>query len=357
MKIFLLLSLFVVSLPAFSQSELDTSQSTGGLAGFPIAFYTPETRWAIGAGGLSLSPSPNRSLKPTAVTLSAIYTQNSQIIIELTTNAMFGHGSLWHQGSFYYQRFPSTFYGIGNDTPENGKENYTGEIVRINPVLMTRLAPGLYGGGILHYESWSLLKTEAGKRLSPGTLPGSGSTTVTAFGLIFNYDERDNLFAPMRGKYYQASFIRSPQSLGSTFSFSRAKIDLREYFPLGNSHMLSAQLLFHTSSGTVPFRFLPQIGGQNVMRGYFEGRYRDKHMTAFQTEYRSPFYYRFGFVLFGSAGDVAEHLSSFQLRTMKFAYGAGIRFAFIPDDHINLRLDFGMTKHSNGMYITLNEAI
>jgi hypothetical protein len=355
MKILLLA--LILFLPGFAQTKSDSVQRADRLTGFPAIYYTPETRWAFGAGGLYVYRPELTSERASAATASIFYTQNKQFIVEFTTNVMVNNGSLWHQGNFFYQKFPNTFYGIGNSTPDSGKETFTAEIVRLNPALMTRIADRLYGGILFHYETWNLQNTLPGKLLSTGIVPGSGATTVTGVGMLFNYDERDNLFAPMKGRYYQAGFIASPEFLGSTYGFTRTRIDLREYFSLGGSHVVAAQGIFHSTTGTVPFRFLPQIGGQNVMRGYFEGRYRDNHMATVQAEYRSPFLYRIGFALFGSAGDVAHSLKDFSTGTLKFAYGVGIRVAFIPEEYIILRVDYGMGKNSNGVYITFNEAI
>lgn len=357
MRFILVIILVLCSRSAFAQHEADSTQRKNGIAVLPVIYYTPETRWAFGVAGLYIYRPEIHNAKPTTATASAVYTQNKQISIELTTNAFSDDAALWHQGSFYYQKFPNSFFGIGNATPDSSEEKYSAEIIRINPILLTKLSDRLYGGVQVHYETWSLGTTETGKLLASGTIPGSRSTTVTGVGFVVNYDERDNLFAPLAGRYYQAGFLASPTALGSTFGFTRTKIDLREYFPLGRNHVLSAQWVLQTVTGTAPFRFLPQIGGQNVMRGYFEGRYRDNHMAAVQTEYRSPFYRRFGFALFAAAGDVASRLSGFRSGSVKFAYGAGIRLNVIPEEFIILRVDYGVGKNSSGVYVTFNEAI
>jgi outer membrane protein assembly factor BamA len=350
--------LFISSLLwSFDAGAPDTSISTGGLAFYPVLYYTPETRWAAGAGGLYFyRPDPTVE-RPTTIALSSAYTQNQQTFIEITSNVFFDNDRYWHTGSFYYQKFPNSFYGIGNRTPETAEEKFTAEIIRINPALLFRIAPKLYIGPQVHYESWRLLATEATGSLTRQTIAGSGPTTVAGVGLTINIDERDNIFAPQRGRFYQAVFLASPSFLGSTFDFTRTRFDLREYFPLGNAHIVSAQVLFHTTTGTVPFRFLPQIGGQNILRGHFEGRYTDKNMAAVQTEYRSPFMHRFGFAVFGGFGDVANRFTSFSSGNLKYSYGIGLRFAFIPEEFIILRIDYGRGNNSDGVYVTLNEAI
>lgn len=358
LKIFLPLFYYILSSLLFGQekSVSDSSAASSGFAYFPIVFYTPETRTAFGAGTMYIARQ-FASDRPSSLTATLIYTANRQVVGELTTSLFFNNSLYWHTGSFYYQRFPNTYYGTGNFTPDSSEEKFTAEIVRLNPSLLIKISNGFYLGPLIHYESWSLPKTEEGRILAGGTVAGSRSTTVSGVGFMLNYDARDNLFAAASGRFYQAGFIVSPKFLGSTFTFTRLRIDLREYFPLGNAHILSAQALLHTTTGEVPFRFMPQIGGQNILRGYFEGRYRDNHMMALQAEYRSPFLYRFGFAVFGGIGEVSDRFSAFSLNGIKPSYGVGIRFAFIPEERIILRLDYGIGKNSDGVYVTLNEAI
>lgn len=334
----------------------DSSAATSGFAYFPIVYYTPETKTAFGAGTMYLSRL-STSDRPSSLTATVIYTVKKQFVGELSTNFYYTNGKYWHSGNFFYENFPNTFYAVGNASPDASEEKFTAEIVRFNPSLMVNVAERLYIGPTIHYESWSLLKTESGRLLSRKTVAGSASTTVFGIGMLMNYDARDNLFAATSGRFYQIGFIASPTFLGSTFSFTRTRIDFREYFSLGSAHVVSTQALLHTTTGTVPFRFLPLIGGQNILRGYFEGRYRDRHMMAMQAEYRSPFVYRFGVALFGGIGEVSDRFSRFSLNGIKPSYGAGIRFAFIPDEHIILRIDYGMGSGSEGLYITFNEAI
>jgi len=73
-------------------------------------------------------------------------------------------------------------------------------------------------------------------------------------------------------------------------------------------------------------------------------------------EYRMSVWKRFGAVGFASVGKVAHKLSDFTLKNLKYAYGFGIRFAIDPEERLNIRLDFGFTKDSSGVYFTVMEA-
>ena len=93
------------------------------------------------------------------------------------------------------------------------------------------------------------------------------------------------------------------------------------------------------------------------MRGYYEGRYRDKDMIAFQMEYRLPVWWRFGLVGFVGFGGVADKIKKFKLKKFKYSIGWGIRYLLIRNEKINVRLDFGYGESSSGTYITIGEAL
>jgi hemolysin activation/secretion protein len=107
----------------------------------------------------------------------------------------------------------------------------------------------------------------------------------------------------------------------------------------------------------IPLRSLASLGGDNCMRGYYSGRYRDKQQIALQAEWRMPVYGRWGVVAFGSTGDVARKVMGYDFRDMKYAYGGGLRCALNKKEKLNLRLDYGLTSNNNqGFYLQLGEA-
>jgi len=92
------------------------------------------------------------------------------------------------------------------------------------------------------------------------------------------------------------------------------------------------------------------------MRGYFTGRYRDRHYFATQIEYRIRVWWRFGLVGFIGMGDVANSPTKFEMTKFKFSYGLGIRFRIDEIELIDLRADIGFGKNTSGIYFSLNQA-
>ena len=140
--------------------------------------------------------------------------------------------------------------------------------------------------------------------------------------------------------------------LGSDYEFTRHNLDLRHYFPIRPSHTLAFQGVLNVTTGDVPFQKLSSLGGQNIMRGYYLGSYRDKNMVALQMEYRViPVWWRLGLVGFLGFGDVSDSVKSFEIGDFKYSAGLGLRFQFDPEERINIRVEYAFGRDSSGGYI------
>jgi hypothetical protein len=108
--------------------------------------------------------------------------------------------------------------------------------------------------------------------------------------------------------------------------------------------------------GSPPVYELPAMGGQRIMRGYYQGRYRDKVLFATQAEYRFHLKGRFGAVAFAGVGDVGSRLVDVRIRDLKTSLGGGLRFKFNQVENVNLRMDVGFGRNTSGVNFGLEEA-
>jgi len=118
--------------------------------------------------------------------------------------------------------------------------------------------------------------------------------------------------------------------------------------------MLAFQYYGLFTFGEVPYRNLAILGGSQMMRGYYAGRYRDKMFMGLQGEFRFPVYWRFGGAAFASAGQVAGE-TPFNFKSIHYAAGAGIRFSVLPRENLNLRFDVAYGDKVN-YYVVLAES-
>ncbi len=138
--------------------------------------------------------------------------------------------------------------------------------------------------------------------------------------------------------------------------FGAYTVDLRRYFPVARTHVVALQALGIATSGEPPFDLYPQLGGESLLRGYFQGRYRDRSLLALQGEYRLPLFWRLGAAGFVGAGQVAPRIGDFGLDRFWVSGGAGLRFLLARREGLNIRADFAFGEDSSGFYLSIGEA-
>ena len=107
--------------------------------------------------------------------------------------------------------------------------------------------------------------------------------------------------------------------------------------------------------GDTPWTMLALMGGSYRMRGYYEGRYRDKQMIEAQVELRQKIYGRSGVVVWAGAGNVFPDLGRFRWNQTLPNWGLGYRWEF--KKRMNVRLDYGFGKKGQGGFMFgINEA-
>jgi hypothetical protein len=355
----LLLFHFVYAPKLFAQQpQPDSTQAKRtGWTGYPFIFYTPETKTG-GGGAINYffrEAGSATNARPSTLVPIFVYTQRQQISTAFMSDVYWEHGKNHFVGTVSYANWPNQFYGIGNNT-SNKAEDFTQRVVVLDLRYLRQMRRGMYAGVQYLFLNSKLTETEAGGKLASRDILGSEAGTASGVGALVNWDTRDNIFYPFSGSFYQFSARVFHDRLSSDFDFTNYQIDLRQYFPLASSHVLAVQGYMNVINGDAPFYMISTLGGQNLMRGLYEGRYRDKNVIAAQLEYRLPMWRRFGAVAFAGLGEVAPKIGDFELKSFKHTAGLGLRYQLVPAEKINLRMDFGWSKDSSGFYVALTEA-
>jgi len=357
---FLVIGIFIFSPEIFGQeSKKDNDrQKTRGLLWLPVIFYTPETGLALGVGGMYyFRPSGTRlTTRPSNIGVFLVYTLKKQFMVDIAPDLYLKNEKYRLEGNIGFSKFVDKFYGIGNETSFDDEENFTSRIARIRIHFLKRLHPKLKFGFRYNFEHNKITEVEEDGKLKNKDILGSEGGTVSGLGLVMHWDTRDNVFSPSSGNYHQLSATLYRKTLGSDYDFTSYNLDLRRYVSLFSSHVLAFQGCVNFISGDPPFQALSLIGGDETMRGYYLGRYRDKNMIAVQMEYRLPLWKRIGLVGFVGYGDVAAKISHFDLKSFRYSVGLGLRYMLSPKERLNLRLDVGFGEGTAGVYFTASEA-
>jgi outer membrane protein assembly factor BamA len=319
----------------------------------PAAYYTPETSVGVVGGILYYFRTEPETNRPSNVPVSLNYTYKNQFKFIVDPTLFFDNENYILNFKFRGVYYPQQFFGIGNNTPSEG-ESYTEHEISFYQDFQFQILPSLYMGPSYKLQYIWVSDREQDSFLSQNFIPGNESGKVSLAGLILSYDSRDNLFFAKSGIFLQCSADFSHSFLSSDYDYQQYKIDFRQYIPLFSSHALAFQEIIHITVGTVPFQNLPSLGGHNLLRGIFYGRFREKTLLAAQTEYRAPLWKRLHLVFMAGIGQVGETL---YLNNPKTAFGAGLRFR-ITEEGMNLRLDSGYSPEGKEIrfYFTVLEA-
>ena len=324
----------------------------------PIAYYTPETRFAYGAAGSYIfrlsKDRPND--RPSSLSPIAVYTQEKQFYAQIKSLVYLKNEKYQIELNLKIQDYPDKFFGIGNDNSLEDKESYTSQSQSVLFTFLRKIKEGLHFGFQYDYARWDITEFKAGGFLADGSIPGSREGNVSGIGIMLNLDSRDNIFAPTRGEWIEFSARFYNEVLGSAFNYSNFKLNVRKYIPVFKSHIIAAQVIIQNQGGNVPFVNMAKIGGSYLMRGYYDGRFRDKRMAVAQLEYRVPLFWRLGVVAFAGIGNVADKWSNFDLPGMKRSLGFGFRYLFDRKEKIYVRMDFGFGLDDDGFYLSIFEA-
>lgn len=173
-------------------------------------------------------------------------------------------------------------------------------------------------------------------------------------GLILSYDSRDFIPNPYKGVYAKAEFIYYPKCIGSSYAFNRTGLTFRFYKQAWKGGILAFDTQGTFNNGDVAWNMMAVGGGAYRMRGYYEGRFRDKSLIQFQVELRQHLYKRSGLAVWAGAGNVFKQISAFDFDHTLPAFGIGYRWEF--KNRVNIRLDYGIGKDETCFYFNINEA-
>jgi len=187
-------------------------------------------------------------------------------------------------------------------------------------------------------------------------ITGRQGGNTSGIGPMLTFDSRNAAYSPSKGFFSEVQFIVFGKNIGSNFNFSLLNIDCRKYVQLAPASVLALQAIAGFANGTIPFRKLEELGGPDMMRGYYGGRFTDKCLMAYQAELRQHLFWRLGCVFFGAFGQVGENVNEFSLNNFHYSYGTGLRVALSAKEKLNLRVDYGIGAGSNALTLQLREA-
>ena len=345
---------------AVDTSKIELNYKNKFLA-FPIIALSTETNWVFGFANVYLFKTSRRdpTLRISTIPTGFLYTLNKQILVAIGANIYLPKEKYIIRFENSFSKFPDKFWGLGNETISSDKESYTFTQFYINPQLSRKIKKNIFLGAGLEYQDVFNIQYDSLGNFEKQQVVGiynRSSYHVLGYSFLFTHDSRNHTYTPDKGSLLRIKFANFNSHLGSDFNFHGLEIDFRKFLFVNRKQVLAVQGLGIFTFGEVPFRNLALLGGNSMMRGYYAGRYRDKKFIGSQAEYRFPLFKRFSGVAFASAGQVANQMSEINFQGFKLAGGAGLRFAVLPQERLNLRFDIAHGHEDLNYYIVLAES-
>lgn len=254
--------------------------------------------------------------------------------------------------TFAINSFKARFWGIGY---EMGNKDDAGVMKRLkisaNASFMWEFADNMFFGPALTYDY-----VNAHEMDRPELLMGQDRLVWNiGAGVTFVYDSRDILTRPTKGVYINISQLFHPRFMSNGYAYTTTDFRFDTYGKLWKGAILAADIRGTLNFGNPSWGMMAQVGNSCSMRGYYGGRYRDKHKTEAQIELRQHIYKRHGVAVWGGAGTVFDKFSSVRFDRLLPNWGIGYRWEFKKNG--NIRLDYGFGKNGiSGFVFNINEA-
>ena len=319
----------------------------------PFLSYSPTTKLALGGGAGYYTSAPSGQ-SPSQVEMSLKITQRRQISAEIDPELYLNEGQLHIKGELRGSKYPSSFFGVGGDTHRSDKESYTSRFGLFDVLVQQRVHPNLHVGPRLFVRVSDISDPEAGGVLAQNGVVGAEGSITAGLGGTLLWNARDNDYFPTTGTYAAAAFTWHSAAWGSDHTYLRMNMDLRGYQPIGPG-VLAARAFTAGTVGQASFLLLPKLGGDDLVRGYRSGRFRDNMLWTVQSEYRFPIAWRFKGALFASAGEVGPHIGPALFNNVEIGGGTGLRVQ-VTDSGLHGRFDVAYSRTGVEIYISVGEA-
>ncbi len=317
-------------------------------------FYSNTASFSIAAGvtGQYSWDRSDTALQKSTVSAVAQVSVKGMVSAEVVGENFMKHDRLRWNYRLKWQRMPIDFWGSGY---ENGryaeKERFNRNRIFFKPEVLVRLWGPLYAGIGMNIDL-----TNASDLKDKSKINGqSDRVFAVGAGPIIQFDTRDNTSNATRGVLLRVNQLFYP-NFANKIAFSSTDVTFSAYQRVWKGGVLCGELHGWFNGGDeIPWTMMAQVADNSCrMRGYYEGRYRDRNILEAQIELRQKVYKRIGVAVFGGAANVFGYFNDINWRHTLPNYGLGLRYEF--KRNTNLRLDLGFTKDKPGVVFNISEA-
>ena len=336
--------------------SLDNDTVASNPKRFSISFlggpsYANDSRFSLGVAGVAqYRLNGCDTIQPSNATITGNITTAGFWKLGVEGTMFFPEESKRFNYDMEVEYAPRDFWGIGYERGNSDRHTKLHQhSYKVKGEFLFRLAEDFYVGPMLQWDYAS-----SGAIEDEELLDGQDHVVRNyGFGITMQYDSRDLMTNAYSGVYVYLNQIFRPKFLWNRYAYSTTNLEACYYHRAWRGAVIAGQVTALFNLGNPSWAMMALMGNSENMRGYYKGRYRDKHMTTAQVEVRQYIWRRFGAVVWGGAGSVFHDSDSF--RQWLPNYGVGLRWEFRR--RVNVRLDYGFGKKGqSGFMFNINEA-
>ena len=336
--------------------SLDNDTVASNPKRFSISFlggpsYANDSRFSLGVAGVAqYRLNGCDTIQPSNATITGNITTAGFWKLGVEGTMFFPEESKRFNYDMEVEYAPRDFWGIGYERGNSDRHTQLQQhSYKVKGEFLFRLAEDFYVGPMLQWDYAS-----SGAIEDEELLDGQDHVVRNyGFGITMQYDSRDLMTNAYSGVYVYLNQIFRPKFLWNRYAYSTTNLEACYYHRAWRGAVIAGQVTALFNLGNPSWAMMALMGNSENMRGYYKGRYRDKHMTTAQVEVRQYIWRRFGAVVWGGAGSVFHDSDSF--RHWLPNYGVGLRWEFRR--RVNVRLDYGFGKKGqSGFMFNINEA-
>ena len=321
----------------------------------PGPHFSSDTGFGIGVIGMGLYRQDRRdtvSQMSDVAIFGDITTKSSYTIGVFGTHVFpYNRGRIEYDisANYFKEKFWGMGYDMGNEDSNEGMMKRWKITAKAN--FLWQVARNVFVGPSLTYDYAHVNEIDR-----PELLDGQdGNVWNLGVGFTIAYDTRDIITRPTRGVYATVSQLFHPKFMGSGYAYTTTDFRFNTYAKLWRGAVLGGDLRGTLNFGDPSWATMSLLGNSSTMRGYYKGRYRDKHKMEAQVELRQHVWKRNGVVVWAGVGTVFGKFSAIHFDRLLPNWGFGYRWEFKKNG--NVRLDYGFGKSGiQGFVFNINEA-
>ena len=328
---------------------------------YPFGAYSEETSAFIGTYAIYTFKSENlpENYQPASFEINLILSLKKQISTLIRNRIYLANGKYSIGIPLRFYRWPTTFYGIGNQSEPEMEEDITREYYEFNPYIDYHLNKITTISTIINYEQNRIIDSEINNALLNEEIPGYEKYLISGIGFGIERETTDNNYFPTTGSKLSYQMQIYNHLLGSDYDFRESTFDYRRFRSISESQTLAGHFLLKSVKGEIPFQKYPDLG--NYIRGFEDHKYINDHFFLLRIEDRifpwnENILQRFGFAAFIETGQTMPSFSEIEFKNQKLSAGIGFRFVLLPEQMLTLRADFAFSKDGFEMEIISFEA-